>query len=74
MATLIMPLHPCTHTHKPGNYSITSYVGTAQCPTSFNAVTKTVVVEQAIPGITYPDKDAAYNFDQQLQARNIGTK
>ena len=59
---------------QPGNYSITLSVSTAQCPTSFNAVTKSVVVEQAIPGITYPDKDAAYNFDQQLQARNIGTK
>ena len=56
----------------PGNYTITLRVSTAQCPVNFNSLSKDVTVERAIPGITYPDKDAAYNYNEQLQARNIG--
>lgn len=56
----------------PGNYTITLRVSTAQCPVNFNSISKDVTVEKTIPGITYPDKDAAYNYNEQLLARNIG--
>lgn len=58
----------------PGKYTITLRVSTAQCPVSFNSISRDVVIERAITGITYPDKDAAYNYNEQLQARNIGNK
>ncbi len=57
----------------PGSYPVTLSVSTAQCPVSFNSITKTVVIEKIMPGITYPEKDAAYNYNEQLQARRIGT-
>lgn len=57
----------------PGTYNITLRVSTAQCPVSFNSITKEVQVERILPGITYPDKLAFYNYDLKLQARNIGT-
>ncbi len=57
----------------PGSYALTLRVSTAQCPVSFNSITKSVVIERLIPGITYPEKDAAYNYNEQLQARRIGT-
>ncbi len=55
-----------------GNYTITLKVSTAQCPVSFNTISKTVSIEPKIAGITYPDKTAFYNYALQLQARNIG--
>ena len=57
----------------PGTYPITLSVSTAQCPVSFNTKTVNVTIDAATPGIVYPDKDAAFNYNEPLQARQIGT-
>lgn len=54
-----------------GTYPVTLSVSTAQCPASFDSKTINVVIEAVTKGITYPVKDAAFNFPEQLQARNI---
>jgi gliding motility-associated-like protein len=58
---------------QPGPYTITLKVSTAQCPVSFNTKSVIADIERQIPGITYPDKDAAFNYAEPLQARNIGS-
>lgn len=57
----------------PGDYNITLNVSIPQCPAVVTAVSKTVTIEKNIPGIAYPVKDAAFNFNEPLQARNIGS-
>jgi gliding motility-associated-like protein len=56
----------------PGTYPVTLLVNTAQCPTYFNSKTLDVTIAGQLPGIVYPDKDAAFNFDEPLQSRPIG--
>lgn len=58
----------------PGVYTITLTASIPQCPAVVNSISKNVVIERRIIGISYPDKDAAYNFNEPLQARNIGNK
>jgi gliding motility-associated-like protein len=55
-----------------GNYLLTLSVSTAQCPVSFDTKTVKVTIEDQVKGIVYPDKDAAFNYPEQLQARLIG--
>ncbi|MFN8251845.1 MAG: PKD domain-containing protein [Ferruginibacter sp.] len=57
----------------PGDYTITLSASIPQCPAILNSISKTITIERTIPGITYPVKDAAFNFNEQLQARNIGS-
>ena len=33
-----------------------------------------MIIENEVPGITYPAKDAVFNFPETLQARSIGNK
>ncbi|MGC4104457.1 PKD domain-containing protein [Ferruginibacter sp.] len=56
-----------------GTYPVKLSVNTVQCPATYD--TKTIMVTIDIParGITYPDKDAAFNFPEPLQARQFGT-
>ncbi|MEI9956475.1 MAG: PKD domain-containing protein [Ferruginibacter sp.] len=56
-----------------GNYSVKLTVSTVQCPVSFDTKTVDVTIDVPAPGINYPDKDAAFNFPEPLQARNFGT-
>lgn len=56
-----------------GNYSVMLTVSTVQCPASFDTKTVDVTIDKPLPGMTYADKDAAFNFPEQLQARSIGT-
>jgi len=55
-----------------GRYTITLKVSTAQCPVSFNSKSMDVLVDAPVKGIVYPDKDAAFNYNEPLQARHIG--
>ncbi|MEI7735445.1 MAG: PKD domain-containing protein [Ferruginibacter sp.] len=54
-----------------GTYPVTLSVSTVQCPAAFDSKTINVIIEAVSKGITYPVKDAAFNFPEQLQARNI---
>lgn len=56
----------------PGTYTIKLTVSTAQCPVAFNTKAIDVIIEDQLPGIVYPDKDAAFNFPEPLQARAFG--
>ena len=56
-----------------GTYPITLKVSTAECPVSFNSKTIDVSIEAVTPGIIYPDKDAAFNYPEPLQARQLGS-
>lgn len=56
-----------------GTYTIKLTVSTAQCPVAFNTKAINVIIEGKLQGIAYPDKDAAFNFAEPLQARTIGT-
>jgi gliding motility-associated-like protein len=56
----------------PGAYALTLRISTAQCPVTFNTLSKNIVIEKRIDGITYTDKTAFYNYPLALQARNIG--
>jgi gliding motility-associated-like protein len=55
-----------------GTYPVTLSVSTAQCPVSFTTKTIEVTIQDQLPGIVYPDKDAAFNFNEPLQSRAIG--
>jgi len=55
-----------------GTYAVKLSVSTAQCPASFDTKTMNVTIDDVLPGIVYPDKDAAFNFPEPLQARQIG--
>ncbi len=55
-----------------GNYTVKLTVSTAQCPVSFDTKTVNVTIDNATPGVVYPDKDAAFNFPEPLQARQLG--
>jgi gliding motility-associated-like protein len=55
-----------------GRYTVKLSVSTAQCPVSYDTKSIDVVIDAVTAGIRYPDVDAAYNFPEQLQARNIG--
>jgi len=56
-----------------GTYSVKLTVSTVQCPVSFDTKTVDVTIDVPAPGINYPDKNAAFNFPEPLQARNFGT-
>ena len=58
----------------PGNYTVTLRVSTAQCPVSFNSTSKQVAIERQITGITYPDKDAAFNFAEPFTGQEYRYK
>ena len=55
-----------------GKYTVRLTVSTVQCPVSFNTESIDVAIETVKPGIVYPDKDAAFNYPEQLQARQFG--
>lgn len=55
-----------------GTYNLKLTVSTAQCPASFDTKTVKVTIDAPAKGITYPVKDAAFNFNEKLQARPIG--
>jgi len=57
----------------PGTYALKLTVSTAQCPVSYDTKTVNVTIDAVTPGIVYPDKDAAFNYNEPLQARQIGT-
>ncbi len=56
-----------------GTYAVKLIVSTVQCPVSFDTATHIITVDAAAKGIVYADKDAAFNFPEPLQARQIGT-
>jgi gliding motility-associated-like protein len=56
-----------------GTYTVKLSVSTAQCPVSFDTKSVDISIEDQLPGVVYPDKDAAFNFNEQLQARPIGS-
>lgn len=53
-------------------YPVTLTVSTKQCPLSPDKKTINVTIDAVVPGIRYPVKDAAFNFPEPLQARQIG--
>jgi gliding motility-associated-like protein len=55
-----------------GIYAVKLTVSTAQCPVSYDTKTINVTIDDVTPGIVYPDKNAAFNFNEPLQARQIG--
>jgi gliding motility-associated-like protein len=55
-----------------GTYALKLTVSTAQCPVSFDSKTVYLNIDGVTPGIVYPDKDAAYNYAEPLQARQLG--
>ena len=55
-----------------GKYTVRLTVSTVQCPVSFNTKSIDVAIETVKPGIVYPDKDAAFNYPEPLQARQFG--
>ncbi len=55
-----------------GNYKVKLSVSTVQCPVSFDTKAIDVSIEAKVQGIVYPDKDAAFNFPEPLQARQFG--
>jgi gliding motility-associated-like protein len=57
----------------PGTYTIKLEVSTALCQVLLNKVEHTVVIDAPLPGITYPDINAIFNYREQLQARLIGS-
>jgi len=56
----------------PGTYNVKLSVSTVQCPVSFDTMAINVTIEALVKGMVYPDKDAAFNFPEPLQARPIG--
>ncbi len=56
-----------------GNYSISLSVNTNQCPTPFNTLKRTLVIDKPKPGIIYPEEYAVVNLPLTLEARQIGT-
>ena len=56
-----------------GTYKIKLAVSTAQCPVSFNTKAIDITIDAVTKGIVYADKDAAFNYPEPLQARQIGT-
>jgi gliding motility-associated-like protein len=55
-----------------GTYKLKLSVSTAQCPAALDTKTIDLVIDAPANGIKYPDKDAAFNFPEPLQARPIG--
>lgn len=56
-----------------GTYPLKLSVSTAQCPVSYDTKTVYLKIDAVTPGIVYPDKDAAFNFAEPLQARPLGS-
>ena len=55
-----------------GTYSVKLTVSTVQCPVSFDTKAIDVTIDAVTRGIVYADKDAAFNFPEPLQARQLG--
>lgn len=55
-----------------GTFNLKLTVSTAQCPLTTTVKQSVVVIEAPAPGIRYPDKEAVFNYAEQLQARQIG--
>ncbi|MEP7256243.1 MAG: PKD domain-containing protein [Ferruginibacter sp.] len=56
----------------PGTFNLSLTVSTVQCPLTTTTKQSVVVIEAPAPGIRYSDKEAIFNFAEQLQARQIG--
>jgi gliding motility-associated-like protein len=55
-----------------GTYAVKLSVSTVQCPVSIDTKSVDVTIDAVTKGIVYPDKDAAFNFPEPLQARQFG--
>ncbi|MBK7374591.1 MAG: PKD domain-containing protein [Chitinophagaceae bacterium] len=56
----------------PGNYKIRLTTNITGCPTPVSVRELDIKVDAPVPGITYPEFDARYNFPELLHARQIG--
>jgi len=56
----------------PGTYKIRLTTNITGCPTPVSMREMDIKIEAAVPGITYPDFNARYNFPEVLTARNVG--
>ncbi len=57
----------------PGTYTIRLTTNITGCPTPVSTRTLDIKIEAPVPGITYPDFTARYNFPEVLSARsNVG--
>ena len=56
----------------PGNFNLKLIVSTVQCPLTTTYKETLIAIEAPAPGIRYPDKEAVFNYAEQLQARQIG--
>lgn len=58
---------------KAGNYTVSLSVNSDQCPTPYNTVQHTLVVDKPKVGLNYPLKYAVIDLPQTLTARKFGT-
>lgn len=56
----------------PGNYKIKLAVNITGCPTPVSTRELDIKIDAPVPGITYPEFIARYNFPEVLNARNVG--
>lgn len=56
-----------------GTYALTLTVSSAQCPLNLDSKTVNLTIDGVAPGIVYPDKDAAFNYAEPLNARQLGS-
>lgn len=56
----------------PGKYTITLRTNITGCPTPYSEHKMDINIEAPVPGITYPEFTARYNFPEVLNARNVG--
>lgn len=55
-----------------GTYKIKLTTNITGCPTPVSTREMDIKIDAAVPGITYPDFNARYNFPEVLTARNVG--
>ena len=56
-----------------GTYTLSLTVNTNLCPQTLSVKNVQIVIDAPVVGIRYPDKDAVFNYDERLQARQIGS-
>ncbi len=56
-----------------GTYTLSLTVNTNLCPQTLSVKQVQIVIDAPAIGIRYPEKDAVFNYDERLQARQIGS-
>ncbi|MEO6914461.1 MAG: PKD domain-containing protein [Chitinophagaceae bacterium] len=64
---------PSSYT-KAGIYTVSLSVNTDQCPTPYNTLQRSLVVDKPLVGLNYPVKYAVVDLPQSLFARKFGTE